>query len=223
MLNRFSENGVSQEENSKESPLSLYFDIFFNTAFDLIKLNCLFLLTCIPVITIPAAVTSLSWVVSMMVRKREYRVWKDFWKRFRSDFGQSLVFGVLSAIIYYLSGVSILYYMVVMQSSWMGPALMIVFGIIIAIPIMMSLYFFSLIATVNLSPVGIIKNAFVLTFLNLRKNSISLLLFAAAVALTVRFYPISLGIYLLPIIPSLRFVDLYLQFPEIEKYIVKKN
>jgi uncharacterized membrane protein YesL len=223
MLNGINENAGNQEDNRKESAMGLYFEFLFNTSFDLIKLNCLFLLACIPVITIPAAVTGLSWVVSLMVRNKEYRVWKDFWKRFRSDFGQSLIFGVLSTIIYYLSGVSILYYIVVMQSSWMGPTLMILIGIIIAIPIMMSLYFFSLIATVNLSPLGIIKNAFVLSFLNLRKNSISLMLFAAAVALTVRFYPLSLGIYILPIIPSLRFVDLYLQFPEIEKYIVTKN
>ncbi len=222
MLNQYNENGDNPEGNRKGSSLDVYFDILFNTSFDLIKLNCLFLLACIPVITIPAALTGLSWVVSLMVRKKKYMLWKDFWKRFRSDFGQSLIFGFLSAIIYYLSGVSILYYMVVMQSSWVGLALMILFGLITAIPIVMSLYFFSLIATVNLSIAGIIKNGFVLSFLNLKKNSISLLLFAAAVALTVRFYPISLGFYILPIIPFLRFVDLYLQFPAIEKYIATK-
>ena len=223
MPNELNDHGGSTEETRRESLLNLYFDILFNASFDLIKLNLLFLLACIPLITIPAAIVGLSWVASRMVRKKEYRIWKDFWKGFSSGFGQSLFCGFLSAIIYYLSGVSILYYIQVMESSWIGLALMVLYAGLLAIPVIMSLYFFSLIATVNLSNYGIIKNAFVLSFLNFKKNSISLMLFVAAIALTVRFYPISLGVFILPVIPFLRFVDLYLQFPEIEKFIAKNH
>lgn len=223
MLKPFGKNGSPPEDGRKESPLRLIFDILFEYNFDLIKLNFLLLLACIPVITIPAAITGMSWVLSLIVRKKAYSVWKDFWKGFRSDFGKSLICGILFAIVYYLIGVSILYYINVMKSSWMGLVLIGMFAFLIAIPLMMSLYCFSLIATVKLPLYGVIKNAFVLSFLNFKKNSVSLLLFVSAVALTLRFYPVSLGVYILPIIPFLRLVDLYLQIPAIEKYIAAKN
>jgi uncharacterized membrane protein YesL len=223
MLNQFDENGAGPEERGKESPLHFYTGILVEYGFDLIKLNFLFLLACLPVITIPAAITGISWVVSLIVRKKGYGVWKDFWKGFRSDFGQSLFCGILFAIVYYLIGVSILYYVNVMRSSWMGLALLLVFAFFTAIPVMMSLYCFSLIATIRLPLYGIIKNSFMLSFLNFRKNLVSLLLFAGAVALTVRYYPLSLGLYVLPVIVVLRFVDLSLQFPAIEKYVALKD
>jgi uncharacterized membrane protein YesL len=223
MLNQSDKNGGPPQETHKKSPLQEYFDILFEYSFDLIKLNFLFLLACIPLITIPAAITGVSRVVGLIVRKKDYRVWADFWKGFRSDFGQSLFCGLLFALVYYLTGVSILYYINVMRSSWAGLALIIVFAFLIAIPIMMSLYCFSLIATVELSLFGIIKNAFALSFLNFRKNLVSLLIFVAALGLTGRYSPFSLGVYILPVIPFLRLVDLYLQFPAIEKYVATKN
>lgn len=80
--------------------------------FDLILLNILWLVCCIPIITIGASTTALYYMTMKMVRNQESGVVKGFFKSFRQNFRQSvpmtmllLVFaGVLIADFHILSG-----------------------------------------------------------------------------------------------------------------------
>ena len=64
---------------------------------DLFVLNLIFVLACIPVVTIGAAVTALFTMTNKMVRNEEGTMWNGFWKAFRNNFkiGTKLWFIIL--------------------------------------------------------------------------------------------------------------------------------
>ena len=53
---------------------------------DLFVLNLIFVLACIPFVTIGAAVTALFTMTNKMVRNEEGTMWNGFWKAFRDNF-----------------------------------------------------------------------------------------------------------------------------------------
>ena len=71
---------------------------------DLIILNILCLVCCIPVITIGASLTSLFYVTLKMVRNEESYIVRSFFKAFRQNFRQAtimnIIFLVMSVILY---------------------------------------------------------------------------------------------------------------------------
>ena len=60
-----------------------------STLCDLILLNLFFILSCIPVVTIGAAVSAMSHVTMRIVRRADGGVWNTYWSSFRSNFGQA--------------------------------------------------------------------------------------------------------------------------------------
>ena len=58
---------------------------------DMFILNILYLLCCVPVVTIGAATTGLYYTTLKMAENRESYVWKDFLKSFRQNFRQATV------------------------------------------------------------------------------------------------------------------------------------
>lgn len=61
----------------------------FEKIWNLTVLNICFVVSCLPVVTVGAALTALSSVNLRMLRREEGRVAADYWKAFRQNFRQS--------------------------------------------------------------------------------------------------------------------------------------
>lgn len=70
------------EPEERESFLARFLDTFGN----LFILNIIYVLCCLPVVTIGAATTALYYVALKMVKKEEGPIIKSFWKAFKSNF-----------------------------------------------------------------------------------------------------------------------------------------
>lgn len=90
---------------------------------DLFVLNLIFVLSCIPIITIGASVTALFTMTNKMVRNEDGTVWNGFWKAFRQNFKIGTKLWVL--ILLYLG---ILYgeFMYMQQMTGQGVNFMVV-------------------------------------------------------------------------------------------------
>lgn len=64
---------------------------FLSKVADIMILNLLFILCCLPVVTIGAAVTALSYVTLKMKDQEEGYIWKSFFQSFKQNFGQATV------------------------------------------------------------------------------------------------------------------------------------
>jgi hypothetical protein len=66
----------------------------------LVGVNLLFLLFCIPIVTIPAALSGMNRVCMLLVREGTAGVWSDFTGEFRCSFLKSLPLGLLCAFLF---------------------------------------------------------------------------------------------------------------------------
>ena len=76
------------------------FFVFMGRVADLIILNLVCLVCCIPIITIGASLTALYYVTLKMVRNEESYIIKSFFKSFRENFKQSTIINVIMLYTY---------------------------------------------------------------------------------------------------------------------------
>lgn len=67
--------------------------------FDMGVLTLIYLVFCIPIVTIGAATTSLYYVSAKVLRHNRSYVWREFWSSFKTNFLQSTIVWVLTAIV----------------------------------------------------------------------------------------------------------------------------
>lgn len=85
-------------------------DRFFNTdnavmrvlakIFDIGWLSIVYVLFCVPIVTIGAATTSLYYVGAKVLRKDRSYVWTEFWRSFKQNFVPATIMWVIIAAIY---------------------------------------------------------------------------------------------------------------------------
>ena len=71
------------------------FQRFLNKVADLLILNLVTLVMCIPIITIGAALTAMHYVLLKMVRGEEGYIVKSFFRSFKREFGQATILWIL--------------------------------------------------------------------------------------------------------------------------------
>lgn len=136
--------------------------------FNLILLSVLWLICCIPVVTIGPATAALYYVVQKMLRLENRGILRCFFGSFRENLKQgillTLILGVAAAVMYYDF---IFSYMV---GEALGTALRVVFAIMAAVWLMVVCYAFPLQAQFQNSVRNTLKNALLLSLVHLGKT-----------------------------------------------------
>ena len=83
---------------------------FIAKIFDLVILNLIFIFSCVPIITIGASTSALSYVTLKMVRGEDPYIWRNFWKSFRQNFKQGTLVWIFSILIFIFLGMDFLHY-----------------------------------------------------------------------------------------------------------------
>ena len=166
-------------------------DKFFNVCY----LSIVWLLACIPIITIGAANTALYYTANKVLKHNRGYVWKDFWGAFRANFKQSTIVWLVTL------GLTLLmcfdtYVMWKFAAAGYGIGkIYIFFTIVLAFVIMWAVYVFPYIGRFANTTKAIMKNALLLAFAHLPKT---LLVFAMFVGCAVLLYLFGFLIVLLP-------------------------
>lgn len=203
--------------------LPLFFSILINHFFKLVGLNLIFLLFCIPVVTIPASIAGMTFVLRNLAEEKPVFLWSDFWDAFKSNFKQSLFYGLLLAAAIALFTVSIPFYNAVLNTSILFYIPGIISLTLAFVFALMNFYVFLMIVSVDLKLGVILNNAFRLSFIALWRNLLTLILVLLLAFAAFLFFPFSL-IFLLFIWFS--FVGLLIcfrSFPVIKKHVIKSD
>ena len=123
---------------------------------DLIALNVLFVISCIPVITIGAANAALYDSIER-IQQNEGFGWKSYWKAFRRDFKKSTALWLIEILISALVGYALVFYL--KSGSSIGGVGRIVCIIVGIIWLLASAWIFPLHAKYENTPRQTIKNA----------------------------------------------------------------
>ena len=132
-----------------------------NKVADLLWLNILALICCIPIFTAGASLTALHYMALKMVRNEECYVTKGFFKSFRENFKQAtIIWLILLLVIGILIGD---YYIMNKSGLEFNYIFKIVIGIVAVFVTFTSMFVFAVLARFENSIFKTIKNAFVMS------------------------------------------------------------
>ena len=161
-----------------------------NKMADLMWLNILTLICCIPIITAGAAFTSMHYVALKIVRNEESYITRAFFKSFKTNFRQATVIWMLLLLVAAVLGGD--YYIITksgMQFSQVLIVLIMAAGVLV---ICTALYVFPVLAKFDNTIMGTIRNAFIMSILQLPKT---------LVMLVMAFFPLIIYLVSLRLIP----------------------
>ena len=124
-----------------------FFEIIQSECGNLLKLNLLFLLSCIPVITIPPAIYGMNQVVRRMVLDEPVSCFSDYRDAFRQHGKQAYAAFLLTAVPLGLSGYGALFYL---RYAGNSPLLFLPFmfcSTIFLVTLLASTYFYGILST----------------------------------------------------------------------------
>ena len=127
------------------------FQRFLNRTADLLILNLVALLMCLPVITIGASLTAMHYVLLKMVRGEEGYIVKSYFRSFKRNFVQATALWLIFLVVWSLMGSNL--YMIIRGSGrypiWLPSSMLV--GALLLIMIMIYTFFHTLINAVMLT------------------------------------------------------------------------
>lgn len=146
-----------------------------NRVGDLLILNLLMIVCCLPVITVGASFTAMHYVLLKMVRGEEGYLVRGFFKSFKRNFRQATIIWLimLAMIAIYVCDVLIFNY-----SQIVFPKALVVIVIAVAVlALLIAMYIFPLLSRFDNTIFNTIKNAALMSFLNLPKTLLMLVIY----------------------------------------------
>lgn len=132
---------------------------------DLIMLNVVFLICCLPVVTIGASLTALHYVTLKMARNEESYIIKSFFKSFKQNFKQATIINLIMLVIG-----AVLYLDLNIVNSFSKSVAQILYVLFIAFGIlylMVFLYIYPVLAKFYNSVKNTFRNAFLMSIRHL--------------------------------------------------------
>lgn len=153
-----------------------------NKMADLMWLNILTLICCIPIITAGAAFTSMHYVALKIVRNEESYITRSFFKSFKTNFLQAtLIWLMLLAVAAVLGGD---YYIITRSGMEFSKVLIVLIMAAGVLVICTSLYVFPVLAKFDNTILNTIKNAFFMAIGNLPRTLLMAAVIVGSVVLT---------------------------------------
>ena len=135
---------------------------FIAKIFDLVIINLIFIFSCVPIITIGASTSALSYVTLKMVRGEDPYIWRNFWKSFRQNFKQGTLVWIFSILIFIFLGMD--FYIINSQNTSLFAVVRILLWIVCAVALSVFLYVFPVISHFVCTTKQALKNALLMTF-----------------------------------------------------------
>lgn len=186
---------------------------------ELIKLNAIFLLFSIPVVTLPAAITGMSRVTYLMMEAEHRFTFDECKKTIKETFWSGLAIGLLmTAMLTAGSAVAYFYfYTAVHKTILVIPGIISLF--VVSVALMMSFYAFPMLGMTNLNVKAVLANSFRLVFLCPQKSIGALVITAGIICLVWCFFPFTI-LTIIVIFSFLNFVSAFFVHEPIKHYVL---
>lgn len=218
-----SELEKNENINKDECPFSWknYFRSIWDELFLMVRYNLMFLLCCISVVTIPAAITAMHHVFVRVARGEKPGFKEDALPVFKREFGRSLLAGVLILLALLVSVTGFLFYIRFASESLFLMIPAVISGSIALLVYLMSSYIFTMLAILDLSLKDIIKNAYMLAILNIKYSLCSGIYILIIAAIGVLLFPVTVPLSLMVLFSLAMFTSAYFSYYGIKKCILK--
>ncbi|MGI5893218.1 MAG: YesL family protein [Candidatus Merdivicinus sp.] len=222
-LFNYSKPGPGVDKNApKKKRFFLFFELFFRKFWKLVQLNLLFLLFCIPIVTIGPAICGMTYVLRNFAMEKPTFLFSDFWDAFKNNWKQGFGLWLIFSVVSIIAGISFFWYFVNSNSY----AMLIPFGLCILLCLIlmfMQFYVYLMAVTVELKLQYILKNSLIFAFLGLKTNLITAFFVLLIAVPTALFFPLTIPILLFLAFSVIGFIVVFNSYPYIIKYIVEPH
>lgn len=158
---------------------------FLNRVADLLILNFLVMICCIPIITAGAAFTAMHYVLLKIARKEEGYLLRGFFKSFKENFRQATLIwlGMLAVIAFFSADFYILRYSELEFTKFF----LVLFLAVAILFVITAVYVFPVLARFDNSIKNIIKNAVSIAIVDFPKTIILVVIYILPIALVYFF------------------------------------
>ncbi len=174
---------------------------FMGKAFDMFVINLLWLLLCIPLVTIVPATTALYYtVVKVIRRERSYAV-KEFFRSFKRNFRQGSIFSIIGIVAALVMYIDFRYAWLLTQEQQSSGSMMIGVFLVIAFLICgIFLYLCPVLSRFDMPFGRILKSSF---FMSTKHMPTTVVLLVICMAVLLGSYIVPIGIFILPVAGTL--------------------
>lgn len=157
---------------------------------DAMLLSIIFTISCLPVVTIGAALTALNYTAMKGLTLEDGYVWKYYVKSFKENFKQSTIIWLALMVVYFILGVDVWYWynQNKLQSSMFASTLLVISVILLFLVVMITMYVFPLQAKFENEIKVQVRNAFLLS-IKYFPTTVMLAVMLAAVAFLIYYQP----------------------------------
>lgn len=197
--------------------------MFIREFFELVKLNILFFISCIPIITLPASRAAMNRIIVAMVQDQNHYLWYDFQKSFRREFIRSLAVGwplylskagcVCLAVWGYVMGKTSAFY-------WLFTLLFLLIFLLLGL---LQCYLFPLLAAVDITTGQAIKNSLLLVFTCFFRSVLALFLSGSIWLIWLVFLTRSMPWAFILLFAVSDLISVFCVWDDIKKHIIREN
>lgn len=213
--------GISKNAQEKKRFFE-FFDIYFRNFGRLLKLHFIHLLFCIPIVTIGPATVALVKIIHCYINEKPVFMFSDFFDEFKKNFKQGFFLGLINiavgVIIYY----AVLFYLGNLNQ---GLIMYVAMGMIIMVTLIFTFttyYSYMLTALVNMKLWHILKNSFLLSFLGMGSNFLTLI-FAIIISIPAAIVFLIFPPFVLLVFPTstIYLISTFNSFKHVYRYVIK--
>ncbi len=194
--------------------LFLYYTHFWR----LIGLNLLFILFCLPVVTIPPTITALNKVLLNLAREGNAFFFKDFIDEFKSSFIKSWIAFIPWLV---LIGIAVVGFASI-GDVYASMPLIVVFVMLCSIIYCQTNYCFCMIALIDLPLGKIIKNSAIMVLVEMKRNVLTIMTIPIVILCAI-FYIYSIPVTLLFLFSFMGLINVMIANEAIEERVIQPN
>lgn len=161
-----------------------------NKLVNIFFISVLWLVWCVPIVTVGASTTAMYYTVNKVLRHNRSYVFKEFWSAFKSNFKQSTILWLILLAVGALMSVDAYIMKAFYEAGSEIGKMYVVFYILILFEIIYSIYIFANLARFENTNKQILKNAAIMSIAHLPWSLLMLALLALVVFLDLLLPPL---------------------------------
>lgn len=142
------------------------YNYFYKLA-DYLLLNFIWIIFCIPIVTIGVSSTALYYTFHKVLKNSEGTLWNTFWNTFKSNFKQGILLWIIYLFIFSLFGIDIYFTYILSKSIPIMSFLLLIIPVIAIFTFVCSIYSFAYISHINDNIGTVLKNSVLICVMNL--------------------------------------------------------
>ncbi len=185
-FNQYQKEGKGVSKDEKTPRPILFFQIYFRKFWNLILVNLLYVLFCLPIVTIGPATAGMTKILRNYAREEHAFPWGDFIETFKKNFKQAFLFSCIEFLAFAFLILDLLMVFNLTNQIMMTLSLAAIL-LSLTVCLFMHYYVYNMMITFKLTLKQLLKNAFIFCWAGFLRNFLLTVFIAGSTFLLMKF------------------------------------